>query len=66
MKKITLWYRYNPTTRKMEYNHYSDNWTLEITPQPKTEDQLQSWEKARWAKEFAFMEGSTIKHMDEI
>jgi len=32
----------------------------------KTEDQLQSWEKGRWAKEYGYMDGTTVKHLTEI
>lgn len=66
MNKITLWYRYNENTREMVYNHYSEGWGVEMQPIPKTEEQLQSWEPARWAKEYSYMEKTTVKHLNEL
>ena len=60
MKKITLWHRHNAKEERFEYNHYEDGWDVSATPSvvPDNND--------RWAKEHAYMDGSTVRHLNEI
>ena len=58
MKKITLWYRFK--NGKFEYNHYEDGWDGLIKPV------IIMNTSGRWAKEFAYMDGSTVKHLDKV
>ena len=60
MKKITLWYRFDNLSGTFKYNHYEDGWDSEITPQNVVIDH-----KTRWAREIAYMDGTSVKHMDE-
>ena len=60
MKKITLWHRHNAKEERFEYNHYEDGWDVSATPSvvPENND--------RWSKEHAYMDGSTVRHLNEI
>ena len=60
MNKITLWYRYNPKKKQFEYNHYEDGWDHLSKPLTIMNG------GDRWAKEVAYMDGETIKHVDEV
>ena len=60
MKKITLWYRYNERSKKFEYNHHEEGWDSDIIPKNVTIDF-----KFRWAREIAYMDGTTVRHINE-
>ena len=59
MKPITLWHKYNKQTKQFEYNHHENGWDHLCKP-------LKSLIGERWAKEFAYMDGSTVKHADKL
>ena len=61
MNKITLWYRFDNLSSVFKYDHYEDGWDTEIVPKNVVIDG-----DSRWAREIAYMDGSTVKHMDEI
>ena len=60
MKQITLWYKYNPKTKQFEYNHYEDCWDHMAKP---LRVMVGGY---RWAKEAAYMDGSTVKNLDKV
>ena len=60
MKKITLWHRHNAKEERFEYNHYEDGWDVSATPSMVPDNNY------RWAKEHAYMDGSTVRHLNEI
>lgn len=64
MTKITLWYKYNPKTENFEYNHYEYGWNN--GRYPNVSSRLESMREFRWSRELAYMDGSTIKHLNEI
>ena len=61
MKKITLWYRFDNLSATFKYNHYEHGWTDDILPKNIVIDG-----ETRWAREIAYMDGTTVKHLDEV
>lgn len=64
MERITLWYKFNNKSSTWKYNHYEKGWDRDILPyllQPYKEPP-----KERWSSECAFMDGTIVKHMDDL